>query len=369
MVPAQVGSAEADELERAADAVLPQSVADFVRGGAGDELTLAWETDAFREYALRPRVFGGIDRPDLSTTMLGSRVSLPVAAAPMAYQRLVHPAGERAVAEAAGRAGALTVVPMLSSVCLEEVAEAAAGPLWLQLYPLRDREVVGELARRAERAGYQALVLTADAPRLGTRRRDLRNGFALPSGVEPVNLPCQVGTVAEVDRAGASAIALHAEATHDPTFGWADLARLCDQTALPVVVKGVLRAEDARRAADMGARGVVVSSHGGRQLDRAVPSLHALPEVAEAVGDRCEVYLDGGVRHGADILIAAALGARAVFTGRPLLWALAVGGADAAARLFARLGGELEEAMVLAGRANLTDLDGLLQPRRGDRAC
>ncbi|GGQ08104.1 alpha-hydroxy-acid oxidizing enzyme [Streptomyces griseomycini] len=369
MAPVPSHSAVVDELERTAEAVLPQSVADFVRGGAGDELTLGWEREAFGEYALRPLVLGGVDRPDLSTTMLGSRVSLPVAVAPMAYQRLVHPAGERATTEAAGRAGALTVVPMLSSVCLEEVIGAATGPLWFQLYPLRDREVVADLARRAERAGYQALVLTADAPRLGTRRRDLRNGFALPPGVEPVNLPRRVGTVAEVDGAGESAIALHAEATHDATFGWEDLARLCDRTALPVVVKGVLCAEDARRAADMGAQGVIVSSHGGRQLDRAVPSLHALPEVVEAVGDRCEVYLDGGVRHGTDVLIAAALGARAVFTGRPLLWALAVGGADAAVDLLARLRGELEEAMVLTGRAGLTDLDGLLRRRRKDWAC
>lgn len=368
-MPVQSSPIGMDELERAARTALPVSVADFICGGAGDELTLAWERQAFTDYALRPRVLSGVDRPDLALTMLGCTVSLPVAVAPMAYQRLVHPAGELEVVEAAGRAGALTVVPMLSSVRLEEVADAAAGPLWFQLYSLRDREVVADLARRAEQSGYRALVLTADAPRLGSRQRDLRNGFTLPPGVAPVNLPHRIGEVAGVDGAGASAVARHAAATHDATFSWSDLAWLRAQTGLPVVVKGVLCAEDALRAADAGADGIIVSSHGGRQLDRAVPSLHALPEVAEAVGDRCEVYLDGGVRHGTDVLVAAALGARAVFAGRPVLWALAVGGADAAAALFARIRSELEEAMVLAGRADLSGLDGLLRPRRRERAC
>ncbi|GGZ16150.1 alpha-hydroxy-acid oxidizing enzyme [Streptomyces inusitatus] len=369
MATAQLRPDAADGLERAARAVLPSSVADFIGGGAGEELTLAWEQQAFTDYALRPRVLSGVDRPDLSVSMLGCAVSLPMAVAPMAYQRLVHPAGELEAVEAAGRAGALTVVPMLSSVGLEEVADAAAGPLWFQLYCLRDREVVADLARRAERAGYRALVLTADAPRLGSRRRDLRNGFTLPPGVTPVNLPHRIGGVPGAPGTGASAIAQHAAATHDATFSWSDLAWLRAQTELPLVVKGVLCAEDAVRAADTGADGIIVSSHGGRQLDRAVPSLHALPEVAEAVGDRCEVYLDGGVRRGTDILVAAALGARAVFAGRPVLWALAAGGADAVAELFAQVRGELQEAMVLAGRSSLAGLDGLLSPRRRERTC
>ncbi|MFI6893885.1 alpha-hydroxy acid oxidase [Streptomyces sp. NPDC050256] len=358
-----------DELESEARDRLPQSVADYIGGGAGDERTMEWERGAFHDYAIRPTVFSGVAVPDVSVSVLGSEISLPVGVAPMAYQRLVHSDGELATARAAGRAGALTVVPMLSSTRLEDVAEAAEGPLWFQVYGLRDRDTLAQLVGRAERAGYRAIVLTADTPRLGNRRRDVRNGFALPSGVSAVNLPSRLAEPIPGRGSQVSAIAQHAAATHDATFSWSDLAWLREQTRLPLVVKGILSAADAARAADVGVDGIVVSSHGGRQLDRALPALHALPEVAEAVGDRCEVYLDGGIRHGTDILVAAALGARAVFVGRPVLWALAIGGAGTVEGLLTGMRDELEESMMLAGRADMTDLAGMLRARGAGLTC
>jgi 4-hydroxymandelate oxidase len=246
---------------------------------------------------------------------------------------------------------------MFASRTLEDIAAAATGPLWLQLYWLRRRDVMAQLARRAADAGYRALVLTVDAPVIGRRLRDLRNGFAVDAEVQAANLDPALMALTHRRRTGASAIAQHAAQTFDPSLTWADLAWLRETCDLPIVVKGVLTAEDAQRAVAHGAAAVIVSNHGGRQLDRAVASLHALAEVVDAVGDACPVLFDGGVRDGTDVFVALALGAKAVFLGRPVLWALAVEGAAGVAQLLDLVRDELRHTMALTGRPALSDID------------
>jgi 4-hydroxymandelate oxidase len=348
--------------EAAARSRLPAAVWDYLAGGSGTEATLAANRAAFERLALRPRVLVDVSQVDTTLRLFGDRVPAPIGIAPVAFHRLAHPDGEVATAEAA--AGLPFVVSMFASRDLAEIADPASGPLWLQLYWLRRRDAMASLAKRAEQLGYRALVLTVDTPRVGRRLRDLRHGFALPSGVEAVNLEPAVQAGLDRRRAGESAIERHSREQFDPAAGWADLAWLSGQTGLPVLLKGILTAEDARTALDHGVAGIVVSNHGGRQLDGARASLDALPEVVEAVAGRCPVLVDGGVRGGVDVLKAVALGAAAVLVGRPVLWGLACGGADGVRDVLRLLTTELADAMALSGRARLTDLDGsLLAPR------
>ncbi|GFJ87938.1 alpha-hydroxy-acid oxidizing enzyme [Phytohabitans rumicis] len=318
-----------EEYEAAARDRLPADVWGYVYGGSGAELTLRANRAAFERLALRPRFLVDVSRCDPATTLFGARLSTPIGVAPMAFHRLVHADGEVATARAAGAAGQLLVVSIFASRSLEDIAAAAAGPLWLQLYWLRRRAVVIDLVRRAEAAGYGALVLTVDTPRLGRRLRDVRAGFAVPADVTAVNLDAAVTAGTHHAADGVSALEAHSRAEFDQTLSWADLAWLCGQTALPVLVKGLLTAEDAERALAHGAAGIVVSNHGGRQLDGAVASVDALAEVVAAAAGRCPVLLDSGVRTGADVLKALALGASAVLVGRPVLWGLACGGPTA----------------------------------------
>ncbi|MFJ8677102.1 alpha-hydroxy acid oxidase [Streptomyces sp. NPDC093589] len=339
--------------EAAARARLDRPVFDYIAGGSGDEVTLRGDGAAYDRYRLRPRVLVDVSRVETGTTLLGRPVALPIGIAPMAYHRLVNPGGETATVRAAGALGALAVTSTYASRTLEETARAAAGPLWLQLYVLRRREVTESLVRRAEIAGYRALVVTVDTPRMARRERDLRNGFSLPSHIRPVNLDDGHRDGLHTARSGSSTLAEHAERHHDDAFTWDDLAWLRSLTALPLVLKGVLTAQDARRAAELGVDGLIVSTHGGRQLDGAIAALDALPEVVAAVPDHCEVLVDGGIRRGTDVLKALALGARAVLVGRPVLWGLAVDGAAGVERVLNTLQGELEEAMALTGRPRL----------------
>ncbi|GAA1408966.1 alpha-hydroxy acid oxidase [Catellatospora coxensis] len=345
---------------------LPADVWDYLDGGSGAELTLGANRRLFDRAELRPRVLVDVSVCDTAGKLLGDALTTPVGIAPTAYHRLAHPDGE--VATARGARGALFVVSIFASRSLEDIAAAATGPLWLQLYWLRRRAVLAELARRAQDAGYRALVLTVDAPRIGQRLRDQRNGFAVDPEVRAVNLDDAIMAASHEHHEGASAIATHAAQTFDQTVTWADLAWLRGRTELPLVLKGVLTAEDADRAVEHGVDAIVVSNHGGRQLDGAVPALRALPEVVAAVAGRCPVLLDGGVRHGRDVFIALALGASAVLVGRPALWALAVDGADGVAGLLTMLTGELEHTMALAGRPRLADIgrDAVLLPDRRD---
>ncbi|MFE9776124.1 alpha-hydroxy acid oxidase [Streptomyces sp. NPDC005931] len=341
------------DYEAAARARLDPSVWDYIAGGSGDEVTLREDTAAYRRYRLRPRVLVDVSRCELSTTLLGGPVEFPVGIAPMAYHGLVHADGETATVRGAGAVGALTVISTFAGRTLEETARAATGPLWLQLYVMRRREITESLVRRAEAAGYRALVITVDTPRMARRERDLRNGFGLPAHVRPANLDNGHRGALHHGRSGSSALAEHAAEHHDAAFTWQDLAWVRSLTSLPLVLKGVLTAQDARKAAGLGVDGLIVSTHGGRQLDGAVPALEALPEVVAAVPDQCEVLVDGGVRRGSDVLKALALGARAVLVGRPVLWGLATDGERGVERILTTLRTELEEAMALTGRPRL----------------
>ena len=322
-------------LEERARAVLPPDVFDYHAGGAGTETTLTEAPAAWRAWRLRPHVLRGVTSVDLGTSLLGTPVGTPVGVAPWAYQAMAHPDGELGTARGAAAAGALMAVSTSATTDLAEVAAAEpAGPRWFQLYRLHSPAHTDELARRAGEAGYRALVLTVDLPVLGRRHRDLRTDFDLPAGLRPANHP-PAGTAQP-----AAAI---------PAWTFADIDRFAGLSGLPVVVKGVLRGDDAVRCVAAGASAVWVSTHGGRQADPAIASAEALPEVVAAVGDEVEVYADGGVRTGADVLTALALGARAVFVGRPAIWGLATGGADGVARVIGGLTGELAHTMALCG--------------------
>ncbi|MFB7949110.1 alpha-hydroxy acid oxidase [Kitasatospora phosalacinea] len=336
---------------------LPSPVRDFVEGGAGDEQALDADRRAFARVTLRPRVLVDVSAPDTATELLGTPLATPVGVAPTAYHRLLHPDGELATARGAGRAGALYVVSLFASRTLEEIAAAATGPRWLQLYWLRRRDVLAGLVDRAADAGYRALVLTVDAPHLGRRHRDARNGFAVPPDVRAVNLDRALMAAAHRPAPGRSALAAHTAEAVDPTVTWSDLAWLRARSPLPLVLKGVLTAEDARLAVRHGADAIVVSNHGGRQLDRAPAGLDVLPEVVDAVAGACPVLFDGGVRSGTDAYAALALGARAVLLGRPVLWGLAADGADGVAGVLGLATAELAHTMALTGRPALPALD------------
>ena len=332
---------EDDALEAAARAMLPAQAYDYFAGGAFDERTLAANLAGWAAIGLRPRVLRDVTTVDAGTTLLGRPVAHPIVVAPTAFHRMAHPEGEPATARGATAAGAHFVLSTRSTTPVEDVAEALDGrPFWYQVYVLQDRDLTLELVGRAKAAGATALVLTVDVPRLGRRLRDLVNGFVLPA---------HLGTIESLDRPGDLG-------DQDPSLTFEDIGWLRDATGLPVVVKGVLRGDDARRCVDAGADGIVVSNHGGRQLDTAITGAAAMPDVMAAVRDRCEVYVDGGIRRGTDVLKALALGARAVLLGRPVLWALATGGAEGVRDVLMELVGELELAMALCGCRNLDDV-------------
>jgi len=312
---------------------------------------------AYGRVELRPRVLTDVSGCDPTTSLLGAGLAMPVGVAPTAYHRLVHPDGEVATARGTGAAGALYVVSTFASRTLEDIAAAAGGPLWLQLYWWRRREVMVNLIERAARCGYRALVLTVDTPRMGRRWRDVRNGFAVASDIVAVNIDPALMGVTHRAQAGRSALAEHAVEAFDPSVTWSDLAWLRERSALPLVLKGILTAEDAAHAVDAGVDAIAVSNHGGRQLDRVPASLDALPEVVDAVAGACPVLVDGGIRHGSDVFVALSRGASAVLLGRPVLWGLAVGGADGVTDVLRMVGTELVHTMALAGRPRLTDID------------
>ncbi|WP_228562927.1 alpha-hydroxy acid oxidase [Catenulispora rubra] len=345
-----------DYLQAAKSRVTPE-IWDFIDGGADSERTVAANRNAFARVDLRPRALVDTEVCDTRTAILGSTVGTPLAVAPTAYHRLVHPDGEVATAQGAGAADALYVVSIFASRTFEDIAHSASGPLWLQLYWLRQREALVGLIDRAAAAGYRALVLTVDIPRMGRRLRDMRNGFAVGPDCAAVNLDAALMASAHTRGVGTSALAVHTAQTIDPSVTWADLAWLRERSELPIVLKGILTAEDARLAVSYGADAIIVSNHGGRQLDGAVPSLVALPEVVEAVAGACPVMFDGGVRSGGDAFAALALGAAVVFLGRPVLWGLAVGGAAGVAGLLDLATGELAHTMALTGRPSLEVID------------
>jgi len=347
----RAGLAEAlnlHDLERLALERLAPLVRDYYASGADDEVTLRDNRAAFDRLKLHYRVMVDVGTRDLTTQVLGHTVALPVLLAPTAFQRLAHPEGEVATARAAGAAGTIMILSTLSTTPVEEVVAASRGPVWFQLYVYRDRGATEALVRRVEAAGCAALVLTVDAPVLGQRERDVRNRFALPPGLSVENMLSHgMGGVAP--GGSDSGLAAYFASLLDPALTWKDLEWLRSITRLPVLVKGVVRPDDAVRAVEHGAAGVVVSNHGGRQLDTAPATIDVLPSVVDAVAGRAEVLVDGGVRRGTDVVKAVALGARAVLIGRSALWGLTVAGQDGVAAVLAILRAELHRALALCG--------------------
>lgn len=343
-------------LEERAKGVLTAQAYDYYAGGADDELTLQENEAAWSRMKLRPHVLRDVAVVDTRTTVLDSEVAMPILIAPTAVQRMAHPDGEIATARAAAATRTLMVVSTIASTSVGDVAEAAPdAPRWFQLYVRKDRGWAAELVQRAAAGGYSALVFTVDLPVLGHRRRDDRHPPGLPAGITTANMvQPQGGRLAST---GSSWLDAAARDEFDGSLSFDDIGWLAGLSDLPVLVKGVLRADDARAAVDAGAAGVIVSNHGGRQLDTAVTGAEALPEVLDAVGDRVEVYVDGGIRRGTDVLKAVALGARAVLIGRPVIWALATGGGDGVQELLEWFQADLARAMALCGAARLSELE------------
>jgi isopentenyl diphosphate isomerase/L-lactate dehydrogenase-like FMN-dependent dehydrogenase len=331
------------DYEQLAETRLDPGAFGYYAGGAGDEQTLAANVEAWRRLRLRPRVLVDIGEVSTATTVLGTPVSMPLLVAPTAIQRLAHPEGELGMARAAAAAGTVMCLSTLATATLEDVAAAAPeAPHWFQLYVFRDRGITRALVAQAVEHGYGAIVLTVDAPRLGRRERDLRTAFRVP---EEITVPSFAAALGRWE----GATPLELLDAIDPTLTWADLEELRSLAPLPFVLKGIQTGEDAALACEHGVDGIVVSNHGGRQLDAVAPTAELLPEVVEAVTGRLEVYVDGGIRRGADVVKALALGARAALAGRAPLWGLACDGAAGAQRVLELLREELELALALCG--------------------
>ncbi len=366
-----------EDVRRAARRRLPRAVFDFVEGGAGDELTLRRNRAAFEALAFRPRILVDVAKREQSTTVLGERVETPVLIAPTGMTGLCWRRGEVEAARAAGRAGTIYTLSTHASCSIEEVAERAPGPLWFQLYVWQSRELTRSFVERAKAAGYRALLLTVDVPLISRRERDIRNGFTIPPRITLGNcldtlrhvrwianvlLGPRLTLANLVGAPGAPRTDLItlggiAHRQVDPSVSWGDLRWFRSLWSGPLLLKGVLGVEDARLAVEHGVDGIVVSNHGGRQLDGAPASVEVLPEIVDAVGGKVEVLLDGGIRRGSDVVKALALGARAVLIGRPHLYGLAVGGQAGVEHVLALLKAEVDRTLGLLGVPRVAHLD------------
>ncbi len=365
-----------DDLRRLARRRVPRGVFEFVEGGAGAEVTLRENRAAFERVRFDPRWLRDVSQREIATTVLGERVAMPVLLAPAGLARLVHPQGELAAARAAGAAGTIFSVSIASSFSIEEIADVATGPLWLQLYLWRSPDVVEGLVRRAREAGVHALVLTVDVPVVGNRERDVRNGVSLPprirldTALDALSRPrwlyeflrgstitfANLQEIAGSSDPGAIGPFVDRE-LNDPTATWERLDGLRRLWDGPLVVKGVLSAHDAAEAVRRGADAVYVSNHGGRQLDGSPATLDVLASVVEAVGGRAEVLLDGGVRRGEDVVKARALGARACLVGRPWFLGLAADGQRGVERMLDVLARDVDRTLALLGVPRIDDVD------------
>jgi 4-hydroxymandelate oxidase len=335
------------DYESRARMIMEPAAREYVVAGSGDEHTLAWNVAEFAAIRLRNRVLVDVSAIDTSTRLLGTAMPYPILLAPTAYHRLVHPEGEVATARGAGAAKATLIVSSFATTKIEDIAAAATAPLWFQLYVQPDRGFTRDLVARVEAAGVRALVLTVDTPVLGVRNRETRIGFRLPDGITRENL-----TALDAKVAGATHRPAEGQiysAVLDARLAWSDVEWLRGISRLPLLLKGILHPDDARLAVNAGVDGIIVSNHGGRNLDTVPATISALPGVAEAVGGRIPIVLDGGVRRGTDVIKAIALGATAVGIGRPYLYGLAENGAAGVAHVVDVLRAEFEMAMALTG--------------------
>ena len=374
-------------MRRLARRTLPSAIFDFADGAAEDEETLRRNEAAFGDFALLPRPLDGSPERDLSVTLFGKRLSLPVAVGPTGLQGLFWPDGEQAAARATAAAGMAFCLSHGSVCTLEELAATGVAPRWMQVFVYKDRGFTRELTERAAAAKYDALVLTIDNQLLGNRERDLRNGFTIPPRLNPLQmarLAIKVGWVWRMrnhlgkvtfgnyvrpgEAADVKAVAGRMSALLDPSMSWADVDTLRAIWKGPLILKGILNPAEARAALDHGVDGLIVSNHGGRQLDGAAASVEALPAVVEAVGGRVPVLVDGGIRRGADVVKALALGASAALIGRPQLWGLSVAGEAGVAQVLDIYRREIDRVMGLCGVTRIADIGPGLLYRRGSPA-
>lgn len=345
------------EYEEHARQRLPQMVYDYFASGAGAEITVRSNRSDFDRLRLRPRALVGVGERDLSVTIFGQKIPSPIAVAPMAFQKLAHPDGEIATVRGAGSAGALFVASTIATTSLEEIAATAVGPIWFQLYVFKDRELTRTLIQRAEAAGYTALQITGDVPVMGLRESDMRNRFHVPSEFRIKNVE-HTGSRSLPPGDAEMGHALYARCLFDADLSWKDIEWVCGLTKLPVMVKGILRGDDAVKAIESGCKGVVVSNHGGRQLDTAVSTISALPEIVAALAGRGEVVIDSGIRRGTDVLKCLALGAKVAQVGRPVIWGLALNGEAGVQRVITILRDEFDNAMALCGCRTTAQITG-----------
>jgi 4-hydroxymandelate oxidase len=350
------------DYESNAKEVLSQTTWDYYSSGAWSESTLQDNLAAFERFKLRPRVLVDVSHRSLQTSILGQPIESPILIAPTAFHCLAHPDGELATAKAANQAGTMMILSTLSTKSIEEVSQVRTalnpnvGQIF-QLYVHRDRELTRSLVERAYAAGFCAVCLTVDTPMLGQRERDNRNKFTLPPELELANFRAtKLALDGEIQQTE-SGLFTYVQQQMSPSVTWSDICWLASISPLPIMVKGILRGDDAVRAIEHGVKAIVVSNHGGRQLDCGVSTMDALEEVVTAVDGRCEVLVDGGIRRGVDILKALSLGANAVLIGRPVLWGLSVAGAEGVAHILGILKNELDLAMALSGCACLADID------------
>ncbi len=350
------------DIERVGREKLPDNAREYYIGGAADEITLHANSSAFHQIFLRPRILTDVSVRTLATTLLEQPCAMPIGIAPTAMQRLAHPEGELATARAAQNLAVPMICSTTATVAIEDVVKQSNANVWFQVYVYKDREATRQLVQRAAEAGCTALVLTADTPYLGKREREARSGFHLPPGMDLPNYRGLNTSATNVPQSKAksglaqSGLAQHFINNIDSSLTWSDVEWLIAQTSLPVVVKGVMRPDDAIMAWKHGAKGILVSNHGGRQLDTAMPSIDAVLPIAEAVGEVLDVMLDGGVRRGTDVLKALAFGAKAVFLGRPILYGLAWDGEQGVKRVLEILRDEFDLAMALCGCRNVHEI-------------
>ncbi|KAG2260982.1 hypothetical protein Bca4012_014270 [Brassica carinata] len=342
------------EYEKIAKEKLPKMVYDYYASGAEDQWTLQENRNAFSRILFRPRILIDVSKIDVSTTVLGFNISMPIMVAPTAMQKMAHPDGELATARATSAAGTIMTLSSWATCSVEEVASTGPGIRFFQLYVYKDRNVVRQLVKRAEEAGFKAIALTVDTPRLGRRESDIKNRFALPRGLTLKNF--EGLDLGKIDKTNDSGLASYVAGQVDQSLSWKDIKWLQSITSLPILVKGVITAEDARIAVEYGAAGIIVSNHGARQLDYVPATIMALEEVVKAVEGRLPVFLDGGVRRGTDVFKALALGASGVFVGRPSLFSLAADGEAGVRKMLQMLRDEFELTMALSGCRSLREI-------------
>lgn len=330
-------------------------VYDYFASGAEDQWTLQENRNAFSRILIQPRILIDVSHIDLTTTVLGFKISMPIMIAPSAMQKMAHPDGEYATARAASAAGTIMTLSSWATSSVEEVASTGDGVRFFQLYVMKDRYVVTQLVRRAERAGFKAIVVTVDTPRLGRREADIKNRFTLPPHLTLKNF--EGLDIRKIDRTNDSGLASYVASQVDRSLNWKDLQWLQSITQLPILLKGVLTAEDARLAIQAGVAGIIVSNHGARQLDYVPATIMVLEEIVKAVQGRIPVFLDGGVRRGTDVFKALALGASGVFIGRPVVFSLAVDGEAGVRKVLEMLRDEFELAMALSGVRSLNEIN------------